>query len=148
LPGVLGYLLVEGDTMKIACLPRTFVVLILCLVLAVPATSQSGGGHIGPSNGEIVGILVGAGAAIAVVAVVIYHKKHAHRTIVGCVSPGANGFTLMNNKDNQVYPLSGDTGSLKANERVALKGKKLKDSNGKPTFQVEALAKDYGSCHL
>ena len=134
--------------MKITCLLRTLVVLILCLVLVVPATSQSGIGNIGPSNGEIVGILVGAGAAIAVVAIVIYRKKHKRPTIVGCVSPGADGLSLINKKDNQVYTLTGDTASLKANEQVALKGKKLKDSNGKPTFQVEKLTKDYGACHL
>jgi hypothetical protein len=133
--------------MKIACLLRTLVVLILCLVLAVPATSQSGLGQIGPSNGEIAGILVGAGAVIAVVAIVIYRKTHKHPTIAGCVSPGADGLSLTNKKDSKVYALSGDTASLKANEQVALKGKKLKDSNGKPTFQVEKLAKDYGACH-
>jgi hypothetical protein len=134
--------------MKIAGLLRTFIVLILCLVLSLPATSQSGLGHIGPSNGEIAGILVGAGVVITVVAVVIYRKAHKHPTIVGCVSLGANGLSLTNKKDNKVYALFGDTASLKADEQVALKGKKLKDSSGKLTFQVEELAKDYGACHL
>jgi hypothetical protein len=29
---------------------------------------------------------------------------------------------------------------------VALRGKKLKDDSGRPTFEVSKLVKDYGTC--
>ena len=133
-----------------ACLVRTSIVLTLGLLFVLPAFSQapsSSGGKIGASNGEIAGAFVGAGAAVAVIVIVIYHETHKHHTLTGCVSSGTNGLTLANEKDNKVYTLSGDSSSVKVSERVAIRGRKLKDAGSTPTFRVEKLEKDYGACH-
>jgi hypothetical protein len=132
--------------MNVPCLVRTSVVLALCLLLVLPAFPQTGG-HIGPSNGEIVGIIVGAVAAITVVGILIYREAHKHPSITGCVATGADGLNLKNEKDKEIYTLSGDSTALRAGERVTLKGKKIKDSGGKPSFQVERLTKDHGTCN-
>jgi hypothetical protein len=133
--------------MRIDFLLRTLMVLVLSFALAIPATSQSGSGKIGASNGEIAGALVGAGAVIGVVAVVIYRKTHKHPAIVGCVNRGAEGLMLTNQKNNKIYALTGDAASLKPDEQVAVKGREIKDSSGKLSFQVEKITKEYGACH-
>jgi uncharacterized protein (DUF736 family) len=56
--------------------------------------------------------------------------------------------TLQNEKDKKAYALSGDSATLKAGARVTLKGKKSRDASGKPSFQVERIIKDYGTCSL
>ena len=132
--------------MNVPCLLRTSVALALCLFLVLPAFPQTGG-HIGPSNGEIVGIIVGAAAAITVVGILIYREAHKHPSITGCIASGVDGLTLNNEKDKKVYALSGDSAALRPGERVTLTGKKIKDSDGKPSFQVEKLTKDYGTCN-
>jgi hypothetical protein len=132
--------------MNVPCLLRTSVALALCLFLVLPAFPQIGG-HIGPSNGEIVGIIAGAAAAIAVVGILLYRQAHKHPSITGCVATGADGLNLKNEKDKNIYTLSGDSTALRAGERVKLQGKKIKDSGGKPSFHVERLKKDYGNCN-
>ena len=130
---------------------RTSAAPALCLLLGLPALPQTNGGYgnIGPSKGEVIGIIAGAAAALTVVGLLIYHETHTHPSITGCVVSGADGLTLKNEKDKKVYALSGDSAALRAGERVTLKGKKIKDSigNGKPSFQVEKLTKDYGTCN-
>lgn len=125
---------------------RTSVVLALCLFLVLPALPQTGG-HIGPSNGEIVGIIAGAAAAVTVVGILIYREGHKHPSITGCVATGADGLNLRNEKDKEIYALSGDATALRVGERVKLQGRKMKNSGGKHSFQVERLTKDYGACN-
>jgi hypothetical protein len=132
--------------MTIPSVPRASIALALCLLLAMPALPQSGGGQIGPSNGEIVGIIAGVAAGLTVVGVLVYHQTHKHASITGCVASGVEGLTLQNEKDKKAYALSGDSAALKAGERVTVKGKKVKDSSGKTSFQVEKLIKDFGGC--
>ena len=132
--------------MRTPSLLRASMALALCLFLALPACPQTGG-NIGPSNGEIIAIIVGIAAAITGVGILIYHETHKHPSITGCIASGAEGLTLKSEKDQKVYALAGDSAALKPGEQVALKGKKTKEASGKPVFQVEKLAKDYGACH-
>ena len=132
--------------MNLSSLLCTSAALALCLLLALPAFPQTGG-NIGPSKGEVVAIIVGAAAVITGVGFLIYHETHKHPSITGCVASGADGLTLKNEKDKKVYALSGDSVALGAGERVTLKGKKVKNSSGKPSVQVEKLTKDYGTCN-
>jgi hypothetical protein len=125
---------------------RTFGALALCLLLALPAFPQTGG-NIGPSKGEIIAIVAGVAAALTVVGYLIYHETHKYPSITGCVASGADGLTLKSEKDKKVYALSGGSAALKAGDRVTLKGKKSKDPSGKPSFQVETLTKDFGTCN-
>src|SRR6266849_5812061 len=126
---------------------RTSATLALCLLLALPALPQTNGsyGNIGPSKGEVIGIIAGAAAALTVVGFLIYRETHKHPSITGCVASGADGLTLKNEKDKKVYALSGDSAVTRAGERVTLKGKRVKWSSGKTSFQVEKVTKDFGA---
>lgn len=126
---------------------RTSSVLALCLLLALPAFPQTGLGNIGPSKGEVIAIIAGVAAALTVVGFLVYHETHKHPSITGCIASDADGLTLKNEKDEKVYALSGDSAAVKPGERVTLKGKKIKDSSGKPSFLVEKLIKDFGACN-
>jgi hypothetical protein len=126
---------------------RTLTVVVLCLVLTAHAFPQSGGyGNIGPSKGEVIGIIAGAAAVVGVAGYLIYRGTHKHASIQGCVTSDQNGLSLKNEKDKKTYALAGDSAALKAGQQVALSGKKKKDSTGKLTFQVQKLTKDYGEC--
>jgi hypothetical protein len=126
---------------------RTFTATALCLVLALQACPQTGGfGNIGPSKGEVVGIIVGASAGIGVAVYLIYRGTHKHASIQGCVTSEQNALSLGNEKDKKTYKLVGDTGTLRSGQRVALSGKKTKGSAGKLVFEVQKLAKDFGAC--
>ena len=107
-------------------------------------TSTSTGRSYG-SSGAAIGAGVGAAAGIGAA----YLLLRNHGTIVGCVEPSSAGkMKLMNEKDKNTYALLASNDVILApGERVALKGKKTKDSSsGEPIFQVQKLAKDYGSC--
>jgi hypothetical protein len=133
--------------MTVPSLHRTSIGLALCLLLALPASPQTGGGSIGPSKGEIIGIIAGVAAGLVVVGVLVYHGTHKHpSSITGCVAPGADGLTLRNEKDKKMYALSGYSAALNAGERVTIQGKKIRDASGKPSFQVATLAKDFAVC--
>ena len=125
---------------------RIFMALSLCLLLARPAFPQTGLGNIGPSKGQVIAAIAGAAAVITAVGFLIYHKTHKHSSITGCLASVADGLVLQNEKDKKVYVLSGNSAGLKGGDRVTVKGKKTKDSSGKPSLQVEALTKNFGTC--
>ncbi len=139
-------------------LPARFALSVaLAMSMSVLAFAQyGGGGGMGSTgtgtstgrsygNGAAIGAGVGAAAGIGAAYLLLRNRG----TIVGCVEPSRAGkMKLMNEKDKNTYALlaSNDV-TLAPGERVALKGKKTKDSSsGKPVFQVQKLAKDYGSC--
>lgn len=126
-------------------LSRTITALGLCLALSVPAFPQNYGG-IGPSKGEVVGIIAGAAAVLGVTGYLIYRGAHRHGSIQGCVTSDQNGLSLKNDKDKKTYFLAGDSAALRPGQNVALSGKKTKDSSGKAIFQVQKLKKDLGEC--
>jgi hypothetical protein len=137
---------------------RLFVRFALSVFLSALALAQYGGGGGGMgstgtgtstgrsygSSGAAIGAGVGAAAGIGAAYLLLRNRG----TIVGCVEPSGKGETkLMNEKDKNTYALLASNDVILApGERVALKGKKTKDSSGKPVFNVEKLAKDYGSC--
>lgn len=124
---------------------RTFTVVALCLVLAVPAFPQNYG-NIGPSKGEVIAIIAGAAAVLGVTGYLIYRGTHKHALIQGCVTSDQNGLSLRNDKDKKTYFLAGDSAALRSGQHVALSGKKTKDPSGKLIFQVQKLKKDLGEC--
>jgi hypothetical protein len=132
--------------MAVQTLLRTSTVVAVCLVLAVSAFPQSGLSGIGPSKGEVIGLSVAAGAVLGVGGYLIYRAAHKHASIQGCIATDQNGLSLQNEKGKKMYALAGDSATLRAGQRVALNGKKVKDSTGKVTFQVQKLTKDYGAC--
>jgi hypothetical protein len=82
---------------------------------------------------------------VATVLVIHYSKK---RAITGCVISGESGMTLAEEKDKQIYTLSGNTADIKPGDRMKLQGKKVKPKAPDKTLVWEAtqVSKNYGAC--
>jgi hypothetical protein len=146
----------------------------ICLAVCAAASAQYGGGggttgsggtggtggntgYVAPSggygSGKAIGIGVGA-AAGAVVATVLLVRHHRHHTesntqayVTGCTQSIQSGISLTSEKDNQTYSIVSNDKSLKAGERVTLKGSFVSDDgSANPSFRVLSLVKDYGTC--
>ena len=123
-----------------------------------PGTGGTGttGGYTPPSggygSGKAIGIGVGAaaGAAIGVALLVRHHHHNAEKTqsyVTGCTQSIPDGINLTDEKDNQTYSIVTNSKSLKAGERITLKGVLVAtDGSGNPTFQMRSVIKDYGTC--
>lgn len=130
---------------------RAAVILVFSLVLCIPAGAQAGGISNGPIGGVTTGDVVGAiVAAAAVVVVIVFVSVHysKKRTITGCVNSGANGMTITDEKDQQIYALSSNTENVKPRDRMKLHGKKAKSKgpDKKLMWETKSVAKDYGVC--
>src|SRR5580692_850689 len=123
------------------------LIVALGVALAKPAEAQFINGQIGPSAGPIVAGIVGTAAALVVVTVLVIHYSKK-RAITGCVVSGQSGMTLIDEKDKQIYMLSGDTTGIKPGDRMKLKGKKVKPKAPDKTIGWEArqVSKNYGAC--
>ena len=126
---------------------RGLLVSLLCLSLAVPVRAQffPPGTKFPSAKGAVIGAAVGVAAIVIILAVVLTHKQK----ITGCVSGNDSGMSVTDEKEKVAYTLSGNTAGIKAGERVTLQGKKAKskDKGSAPTWQVDKLTKDLGSCH-
>jgi len=104
------------------------------------------------SSGKTIGIGIGAAAGAAVgVALLVRHRHHsADKTetyVTGCTQSIQDGINLTDEKDNQIYSIVTNSKSLKAGERITLKGVLVaSDGPGNPTFQMRRVIKDYGTC--
>ena len=119
------------------------LIIILSTVVAKPAEAR---GY--PSAGAIVGGIAAVAAAVVIVAVVVIHKSTTKRTITGCVSSGEKGMSVIDEKDKQVYALSGNTDGIMPSSRMTIKGKKIKTKGAAKTLVWEAkqVTKDFGHC--
>ena len=129
------------------CAWRGVLIVVLGLALAKPAEAQFINGQIGPSAGPIVAGIVGTAAALVVVTVLVIHYSKK-RAITGCVVSGQSGMTLIDEKDKQIYMLSGDTTGIKPGDRMKLKGKKVKPTGPDKTLVWDAseVSRDFGVC--
>jgi hypothetical protein len=141
----------------------------LCLAVCAAASAQYGGGggtggsggtggtggYTAPpggySSGKAIGIGVGAAAGAAVgIAFLVRHHHAANKTqtyVTGCTQSIQDGISLTNEKDNQTYSIMSGSNSLKAGERMTLKGVVVAtDGSENPKFQIQSLIKDYGIC--
>ena len=142
----------------------------LCMAVCAAASAQYGGGggtggsggtggtggYTAPpggySSGKAIGIGVGAAAGAAVgIALLVRHHHHAANKaqtyVTGCTQSIQDGISLTNEKDNQTYSIVSNDNSLKAGERVTLKGSFVSDDgSANPSFRVLSLTKDYGTC--
>jgi hypothetical protein len=120
------------------------LIITLGLALTTPVAAQSG--KIGYS-GPILGPIVGAGAAVALLIIVAVHYSKK-RSITGCVAAGGNGMTITDEKGQRIYSLSGNTTGAKPGDRMKLKGKKAKHraSDTAPVWETTAVNKDLGVC--
>jgi hypothetical protein len=139
----------------------------LCLAVCAAASAQYGGGggtggsggtggYTAPpggySSGKAIGIGVGAaaGAAVGIALLVRHHHHAADKTqtyVTGCTQSVQDGISLTNEKDNQTYSIMSSSNSIKAGERMTLKGVVVAtDGSENPKFQIQGLIKDYGAC--
>jgi hypothetical protein len=127
------------------------------IALCTPAEAQKrdiglqpGGKPIGGvSTAEAVAIVVTVAVAVAVViTVVVLHESRRDKNMRGCVSSGASGLTITDQKDKQVYALIGNTAGITPGKRMSLKGKKVKSKDTGPTLVWAAtkVNKDLGVC--
>ncbi|MGH9378569.1 MAG: hypothetical protein ACRD1I_07205 [Terriglobia bacterium] len=130
----------------------------MAIALAASAFAQYNGGAMGSTGGTTTngvytppkggyssstGIAIGAGVAAGVG--LAYLTLRNRGSLVGCVQEAGGGAKLIAGK-NKSYALDESGLSLKAGDRVKLKGKKVTSSSGEATFTATKLVKDYGSC--
>jgi hypothetical protein len=121
------------------------LIIALMVSLATPARADT----LKTDEHEIVAGIVGAVAAVVVVVVLVIHYSTKKRAITGCVVSGANGMSVTDEKDGQVYALSGNTMGIKAGDRMKLHGKRLKSKgpDKTPIWEATEVTKDFGVCH-
>jgi hypothetical protein len=121
------------------------LIVALSFGLPVPVEAQNSGKIV--SNGTIAGVIVGVIAGVAVVTIVAIHYSKK-RTITGCVNSGPSGMTVTDEKDKQIYALSGDTTNIKPGDRMRLQGKKAKSKGPDKTlvWEVKKVTKNFGVC--
>jgi len=136
--------------------PRFLIFSVAFSLCVNHALGQSGtpapGGYNSGMGGyhSSTGIAIGAAAAAGVGITYFVLHNHAHGTVVGCVqSSDAASTTLLSDDKKSTYTLiNNDSVTLKPGERVALRGRKVRQSSGELEFEVHGLAKDYGACEL
>jgi hypothetical protein len=63
------------------------------------------------------GIAVVSAAVVVGVVLAVLHEKHKTRTVTGCVTPAPDWMSVMDDKDKQVYALSGSPMGDKPGDR-------------------------------
>jgi hypothetical protein len=124
---------------------RGALIVALCMILAIPTKADQLGDDI---RNAIIGI-VAVAVALVVITVVVVHESRKKRTVTGCVTSGANGMSVTDEKDKRIYALTGNTADIKTGDRVTLHGKKVnpKGANAPLSWQVNNEIKDLGACH-
>lgn len=113
---------------------KALLITILCIGLVRPAKAETFNAL---GDQIIIGIVVVSAAVAVGIVFIVLHEKHKTRTITGCIAPGS----LTDDKDKQVYTLSGDRVGVKPGDRMTLEGKR----RGK-TFEAHSVIKDLGVC--
>jgi len=128
------------------------------LLLSGTASAQYGGGTMGgtamggasstPSYGSGSGRAIGIGIGAAVAgASALYLAEHHRGSVSGCVRQAANDrFSLVDSKSGESYLLVLASADVTPGDQVKLSGKKTKDAEGNPSFEVRKVEKDFGAC--
>jgi hypothetical protein len=124
---------------------RAVLVVALSLAFSAPAKADN---LDNAGRNIVIGIVAVTAAVAVVVTVVIMHESRKDRTITGCVKSRENGTTnITDEKDGQVYTLSGDTAGIKPGDRMKLKGKKAKPKGEQSRVWVATgVTHDFGVC--
>ena len=100
------------------------------------------------TDGEeiVIGIVAVAVALVVGTILIIHYSKK--RTITGCVSSGETGMTVADEKDKQIYALSGNIVGIKPGDRMKLQGKKVKPKSSDKTlvWETKQVKRDFGLC--
>ena len=122
---------------------RWVLIVALSVVLITPARADK----LQTAGEEIVIGIVAVSAALVVATVLIIHYSKK-RTITGCVSAGETGMTVTDEKDKQIYALSGNAVGIKPGYRMKLQGKKVKPKSPDKTlvWETREVNRDFGLC--
>jgi hypothetical protein len=123
---------------------RGVLIVALCVALAAPARADT---SLKTAATEIVVGIVVVTAALTVLVIVLI-KKPKKTAITGCVGSGENGMTITDEKDRQIYALSGNTTGIRPGDRIKLNGRKVKAKSPDKAlvWEAKAVAKDFGVC--
>jgi hypothetical protein len=124
---------------------RGILIVLISLALTTPAKANS---MDNTARNIVIGIVAVTAAVAVVITVVIMHESKKDRTITGCVSSGGIGMTIADERDKQVYALSGNTAAITPGDRMSLKGKKAKSKGTNHTlvWVTTNVNKDFGVC--
>lgn len=124
-------------------LGRALLVVVLCAALVAPARADL---KSQVDNGIVAAVAVAAAIGVVAAILIVHYSKK--RTVTGCITSGPNGMTVADEKDRQIYALSGNTAAIAPGERMRLHGKKIKSKGPDKTLVWEAtgVAKDFGVC--
>jgi len=126
---------------------RSVLAITLLFVTPVATCAQapipSNIGNIGPSGAQVAGAIAGLAGVTGLILYFTVRKP----AIVGCIISADGKTILVDERDKRTYALAGDHASLKAGQRVKLKGKKMKEKGGRLTFSVKKIDHDYGACN-
>ena len=119
------------------------LIIALGAALSTPARADSLKSR---GNDIVIGIVAALAGVVVVVLVAVHYSKK--RAITGCVVSRENGLSVTDEKDGQVYALSGNTTGIKPGDRMKLQGRKAKSKGVDKTLVWEAteVAKDFGVC--
>ncbi len=121
---------------------RAVLILVLSVALAAPARAES----IQTAGDQVLaGVIVVAVAVGVLVTYLIVHQAHKRSVITGCVTSGANGMSVTDEKDQRIYALSGAPVGVKPGGRMTLEGKR-KRSGKTLVFEARSVTKDLGPC--
>lgn len=123
----------DEDSLTRKSLWRGVPILILSWALAAPARTNT---SLKTAATEIVIGIVAVAAGATVLVVVLIHKSKK-TAITGCVNSAENGMTITDEKDRQIYALSGKTMGIKQGTRLKLRGKRVKSQGADKTFVWE-----------
>ena len=129
-------------------------VLTICALLATTEAAEARGAHphtsgfnIGPSAGNVVGVVVGFAAVGAAIGVDVYFAGRHNHSLTGCAGTGPDGLQLVSEGDKQSYSLVGDLAGVTPGDRVRVSGKRKKQGTSQ-TFLVEKVSRDFGACKV
>jgi hypothetical protein len=120
---------------------RAFLIAVLSATLAVPAHAET----LNAARDQIVTgiVVVSAAVAVLIIVLVLHHKRKS--VITGCVSSGANGMSMTDERDKRIYVLTGESEGVKPGDRMTLDGK-LKKVDKAMVFEARTVTKDFGAC--
>jgi hypothetical protein len=101
------------------------------------------------SSGQAIAIAAGGVAVVVVGTVVLVEVHKSHHTLKGCVTAGPGGITVLNERDQRVYALTGITAGVKLGDIVKVNGNREKgqnDSAGDEDFTITHFSRDFGPC--
>jgi hypothetical protein len=134
----------KGEYMPQNSCWRAVLIGLLGLAIATPGRADS----LSDAGRNIVIGIVAVTATVAVVVTVLVIHYSKKRTITGCVKSGDKGMSVTDERDQQVYALSGNMLGVVSGNRMKLQGEKIKTKGADKTlvWEEKNVLKDFGLC--